>query len=691
MKKWMSMLILFATLLSLCACGADSGSQATTAATEPTEITQEATEPTEQTAPGMQALTPEQMFGHINQLEPVDGVYKIWNAEGVKNIGNHPEADFELLCNVDMGGAAIAPIGTAEKPFTGELKGANFFITNFTVQGGEETDFGFIGVNKGTVRNLVLEQVTFLPGKNAKNIGALAGLNEGTINRCNVTGTMTVETAAEGAACGAVAGVTSGTVSNTIATVDIAYNASAAATVGGIAGIVNGGTVEFTDTNGKLDVAGSNKQTGLLVGAAKDATLQTLAFVGASNTLDGKLFDNYFGAQENCTAATLLRRDNSREPEKPHIQEKRQKVVDYMNAMASVEWKVKEDFAHNCTCSLGVCHGTFSARYTYYGPPYNHKASSLYRMQYCIDENGYIKDFVTDLGGMDGYDIYIGSDCSSATLQAFLTVGTEVYFTQTQDEVPTYGHGTYPVGEYVYDLDLDPTSQAMITKKYTEHNGPEVMYAAYAQVRMGDAVVYWYDGAGHSRLCVSDAVVVRDENGNINPVYSYILMSEQGVVNYDDVALTYTSWNIGKKYTFDNLYGHYYLPITIKEFMTGEFETPECTLEGGLTDSRAGLTAGTIVSNYSLDYVTMVITDETGETVFEHIMFPSVSRAFVDGGTHSRTRAPQKSFDLISFGPALQEVPFQLGGTYHATITATQMCGESFVVSDFSFQNGNAQ
>ena len=159
-------------------------------------------------------------------------------------------------------------------------------------------------------------------------------------------------------------------------------------------------------------------------------------------------------------------------------------------------------------------------------------------------------------------------------------------------------------------------------------------------------------------------------------------------MNIDTDAKTYTSWGVNYTYTFDNLYTHYYLPVTILEFITGEFETPTCTLEDGVTNSRQGLTTGTITSNYAMDYVNMVITDENGNEVFNHTMFPSVSKATVDGGTHSRTRYPNKFYDLVSFGPALQEMGFQIGSTYHATISATLMTGDSFVVSDFTFTNG---
>lgn len=671
MKKFVSIVLLMAIVLSCCACGQKQG----TAASDTVPATT------------LDASSPEAMYGHIDQNTPTDGVYQIWNADGVKSMASHPDGSFEILCDIDMQGAELSPIGTEAAPFNGTLNGGNFVISNFSIAG-SDSYLGFVGVGKGKITDLRLENVTVAANASSKYIGMLAGSFEGTIQRSYVTGTLTVENAAESALCGSLVGKTTGDVINSEVNVDLSYTASGAAVVAGIVGSMEGGSLEYVQTVGKLTVTGSNKVTGLFAGNVKEVKASNLVFVGADNSQDGKLFTNYFGAEENVTWETMLVRDNSREPEQPHIQEKREKVVQYMYDMATTEWHVKEDFTHSCTCSISACYGTFLADYTYYGPPYNHKASSLYRMNYSIDENGYLMDFVTDGGAYDGYDMYIGSDCSAATGLAFQTVSSTVYYTQTQDQVPYYQHGTYPVGDYVYDLDLDPTSQAMITQKYTEYNGQEVMFNAYAQLRMGDSIVYWKDGAGHSRLCASDAVVVRDEFGNINGHYSYIVTHEQGVTDIDTDAKTYTSWRVNYTYTFDNLFTHYYLPVTIKEFITGEFEVPTCTLEDGVSDSRMGLTTGTVTSNYAMDYVNMVITDEEGNEVFNHIMFPSVSKSSVDGGTHSRTRAPNKSFDLISFGPALQEVGFQIGETYHATITTTLMTGDSFVVNDFTFTNG---
>ena len=77
MKKLMSLLLVAIFVLS---CFAGCAEEETAATTAPAAA--------ENTGPAV--LTNEDMYGHIDQTVPVDGVYKIWNVEGVKNIANHP-------------------------------------------------------------------------------------------------------------------------------------------------------------------------------------------------------------------------------------------------------------------------------------------------------------------------------------------------------------------------------------------------------------------------------------------------------------------------------------------------------------------------------------------------------------------------------------------------------------------------
>jgi len=168
-------------------------------------------------------------------------------------------------------------------------------------------------------------------------------------------------------------------------------------------------------------------------------------------------------------------------------------------------------------------------------------------------------------------------------------------------------------------------------------------------------------------------------------------MTEMGRSYTDDINKTYTAWSCEWNYSFSNLLSDYYTPTTIEEFITGEFEEIDCKLVGGIADSRFGLTTGTITSNYSIDSVTMVITDEQGNEVYNHRIFTTSSKMTLDGTNHSRSRAVCKEYNLSSFAtPLQQQVAFGQGKTYHATIYANLMTGDEIPVHELTFTNGQA-
>ena len=676
MKKFISVLMLVALLLGCCACGKKQAP----AAAKPTETTG-ATMITGK-------LTPEQQFGHIDETTPIDGVYKIWSAKGVQNIANHPEGKFELLCTVDMQGATISPIGTAEKPFTGELYGANFFIQNFTVQGGSEESFGFLGVNQGLVRNLVLENVTFIPGANAKNIGTLAGLNAGELIRCTVSGTMpAIENAPAGAACGGLIGKNTGSVENGSATMDIAVHSPNQAYVGGLIGLCEGGKVQYLETHGAIDTVGTNKQFGLFAGQT-DVVFNTCVFSGPSNTVDGKLLTNFTGNPDDdelVVAPSALWRDNGflqPLPEKELAM--RQKVVDTMNRLCSVEWKVKQDLAHSCVCQLSTCHGMYNAGYTYYGIPYNHKASPITRVEYCIDEDGYVKDWFYDMGSFDGFDMYFGGDCSTTIMHSWFTVSNSIDFLFTTFMMPAVGRGTIKVGDYIGDF---TTGEKNYTDQYILANGEEKMYECYTQMRMGDAFVNVNENGGHTRMAVSDPIIVRDQQGKIDPNYSYFLISEQGSPMENAEERTYSYCKVNFKRNFSSLCQNWYIPITCEELLTGEMETPEAKLEDGC-GGYAGMFTGTVRCNYHLVSVTLKITDSRGNVVTEHPYFSNCQKNDDYGSTHFTARNYVDHLNLAEFAAVLSRTDFQKGETYNYTLTANLATFDDFVVGEGQFTYG---
>lgn len=682
MKKLISAILLTAVLLS---CFTGCGKKQTA---EPTQVT-------------LDPSSPEAMYGHIDQSTPVDGVYKIWNAEGVKAMADHPDGSFEILCNIDMEGATLRPIGSAQQPFTGTLNGGFYTISNFTLQGGEEADFGLIAVNQGTVRDLLLNNVTFQPGAKAENIGSVAGDNQGSVIRCTLEEcAMTVEAAPEGANIGSLVGVSSGKIQNSGLDVDLLVTAASAANVGGIAGTVTGGTVEYTDTIGKIDVTGSNKSVGLIAGESQNIVYTYCAFIGESNTVDNKLFINFTGTEDDelVVAPDSVRRDNSREPLDPKIKELRDQVVQKMYEMGTIEWHVKTELYHSCKCGTsGTCEGVYDPSTTYIGMPYKHGNGSYTSFtEIFLDENGYVQDWVYDMDARNGYDSYMGSMCSSAANMAFWQVSNSIEFMSSQPSIPYYTlkdsvYGCYPVGEGWYEDVVFDSSKPDTFVQYVSKVSEQEWYEVLAQTWHGDGLTQGFENKGsysyHTVMCAEDPVVVRDQYGNIDGVKSYIITHEQGGGGgYNEEKRTYTTWGISEKNTFAKIRDDAFLPFRCEEFITGEMEPNYCEMldnPGGYL----GLTCGTVKGNYYLEKVTLTIKDSQGNVVLEKVNFPKAGK-FDDANTKSTSLCYIDSYDMAYFAAPLQNYQFKVGETYTYTVSAHQAPGWDYELMESSFTFG---
>lgn len=107
--------------------------------------------------------------------------YEISTPEDLQSISNDLDAHYVITENIDMNGFDWTPIGTPDSPFTGTLKGNGKTISNLninaSVSGGS---YGMFGINKGTVENIKIENVTItsVSGTDNQYIGAVAGKNE---------------------------------------------------------------------------------------------------------------------------------------------------------------------------------------------------------------------------------------------------------------------------------------------------------------------------------------------------------------------------------------------------------------------------------------------------------------------------------------------------------------------------------
>ncbi len=693
MKKLICLLLTIVLVLSCIGCGA--------APTEVEEFTEPHASEITEALEGAYKYDTEVVitkpdYSHINEFEPnKKGVYQIHTKEGLLNMANHPDADFEILWDIDLEGAKWTPLGTKDQPFKGEIIGGFYTISNFVIDTpNEDGDMGFFGTFKGSVKELNLANVTINTTADTKRAGLWCAYNDGSFLRCeNSASTMTVNEMAKDAIIGGIVGTNDGNFRNGTMEVEMTVTAKEAGDISPIIGYAKSGKAHFIKNKGGFTITNSaNKNIGLFAGRVEaKAEIKGAVFLGAANTVDGKIFTTYTGTGDRTKVIDCLYRDNVKEEIPEHIMEKRMLAVQTMYEHGSYLWTVDKDLYFSCFCDLSGCYGMIPAGTTIQGNLYNHKGGSLARLKSMMDENNHLQDWVYDLESFDGWDVYIGCDCSTSVQSGLFAVMGDYDSNLISSVVPSENpfNQTVAVGDWEYDI--TPTPKYTLT--FMEINGPERMYNSYALLRPGDTVNNRLNNGlqigAHIRMVAQDAVVVRNEEGVIDGGESYITVHEQGGGRRYEPY--YTTWSLNKQYSFSSLFEHQYIPCTIKPFVTGEFVEKEVSIEDDV-DGYMGLTTGVVHSTYFLDGVTMVITDSQGNEVFDHTMFSAASRLVDDQMRDNdwELKTNVHEFDLAHFATPLSELLLAKGETYNVTITAILPAEERVPVKEFSFTYGQA-
>ena len=215
--------------------------------------------------------------------------------------------------------------------------------------------------------------------------------------------------------------------------------------------------------------------------------------------------------------------------------ELRAEVVAYMRSMATVKWTPAADITYY-NPDYGVM---FKAGQTYYGVPYSQKVRS-----------GSYESFSSYLNadgvytGPTGSTSYIGSDCSSAVSMAWRVFDPSLSLLGTYYMFPGRGK-IVAVGNY-------SLTSGSRTAQVGSDNGRDVMYAAYACLQPGDAVLWYKDTGGHVRLITS-----------VDAANQCVYVIEQsGSAGYETPIAGNSTWRVDRKITFASLYDNGYIPIS---------------------------------------------------------------------------------------------------------------------------------
>lgn len=193
------------------------------------------------------------------QYELSSKLHMLWFA---KNFSSGEDSAV-LMDNIDMKDAEWTPIGTADKPFSGNFDGNGHTISGLNYSGEYAGLFGYM--NNGTISNIKLADSSFANGTASGGICAVN--NGGTIENCAVD-----NVAVSGGTAGGICGQNSGTITDCF----FSGNVSSDRKSGGICGS-NSGTIKSTvslyagaavgeNTNGSItnclyniDIAGRQK------------------------------------------------------------------------------------------------------------------------------------------------------------------------------------------------------------------------------------------------------------------------------------------------------------------------------------------------------------------------------------------------------------------------------------------------
>lgn len=244
----------------------------------------------------------------------------------------------------------------------------------------------------------------------------------------------------------------------------------------------------------------------------------------------------------------------------------RQICMDYMRLELEFPFRMEEDFVFTVESQKRV--RRLLGGKVYGGIPYvTRGAGNLYRIASAYNPATGTLDTASDI--FDNIR-YFGNACSGSASMAWARVVSSAYLGYTM--FMTEANGFLPVGPYKYPAEnLTKFSRNGIScKSVCGFNGEETIYESYARMKPADGLVC----DGHVRMNSSVPVVVRREDGTVDPDQSYTTVLEQicyvGASNHIRLApdgAHYTAQGyVDGRSSFRTLFERGYLPFTFREF-----------------------------------------------------------------------------------------------------------------------------
>jgi hypothetical protein len=211
---------------------------------------------------------------------------EITNAHELNAVRDSPAQSYELMNDINLGGAVWEPIAT----FAGTFNGNGHTVSNFSINKDSSDNVGFFGTISagGAVKDLTLQNVA-VTGRS--QTGGLAGTNQGTITNCGVTGSVTGNDGYD--YIGGLVAANGGVITKSYATANVSRVRWYA---GGLVG-ANAGSITLSYATG--NVRDADTCAGGLVGQNRGGSIENCYATGrvtGTSAVGGLTGDNYLAS-----------------------------------------------------------------------------------------------------------------------------------------------------------------------------------------------------------------------------------------------------------------------------------------------------------------------------------------------------------------------------------------------------------
>ena len=226
--------------------------------------------------------------------------YTVYTADGLMAWNDAAQNDLSLNCTLTADITLTGewtPIGTAlDNSYTGTFDGGNHTISGLTVKGSDENAglFGYIGSN-GMVKNVVLKHVQIASDYQNACVGGVAGNNDGAIENCSVSGSVSGNSNS-GGTYNSVGGIVGYQWSGSITRCSSSATVNGTGCVGGVVGQTNSGaTLTACYATGNVTAENNNTKGTFFAGGVVGSNGGILTACYATGKVTGGTGSIYVG------------------------------------------------------------------------------------------------------------------------------------------------------------------------------------------------------------------------------------------------------------------------------------------------------------------------------------------------------------------------------------------------------------